>query len=405
MDTLNGFCFQTEWLPSSDRLGQKIAAIDVLAYGKTRNYLQGAVTGLSPYITHGLVNLPALIAQLKQEKNLTLNDKLMFEFAWREFFSHVWSHLREGIFKPLKPGLQGISYSSELPDDIRTACTGVPVIDQSVRQLYATGYLHNHARMWLASYIVHLRKVDWRVGANWLYGHLLDGDLASNYLSWQWIASTFSRKPYLFNADNVAKFAPTDWHSYGSCIDCSYENLEKIATSNIIVATASSRPEPTLEPELFADPRHIPGFDLMGLSECDAPLFLKNKLSQAEPSALYLQHPWMLAPSGIAEAYSVGIIHTLYHQRFPWSAKRWHFVISAMKDVTQEIFIGNLQDMIPVDASLPIMSQQTLHAGYAEYLETMDNVLHPPPRFFPNPRNLCTSFSQFWKKMSSENTI
>jgi deoxyribodipyrimidine photo-lyase len=52
---------------------------------------------------------------------------------------------------------------------------------------------------------------------------LLDGDLASNHLSWQWVAGTGSSKPYLFNADNVARYAPAPWHSQGSVIDQSYE--------------------------------------------------------------------------------------------------------------------------------------------------------------------------------------
>ena len=103
---------------------------------------------------------------------------------------------------------------------------GIPVIDRAVAELYACGYLHNHVRMWLASYVVHLRKVHWRAGADWLYAHLLDGDLASNHLSWQWIAGTASHKPYLFNADNVARFAPGRWHSPGTAIDRSYEALD-----------------------------------------------------------------------------------------------------------------------------------------------------------------------------------
>ena len=100
-----------------------------------------------------------------------------------------------------------------------------------MRGLYATGMLHNHARMWLASYVVHVRKVHWRAGADWLYGHLLDGDLASNHLSWQWVAGTGSAKPYLFNAENVARFAPAAWHSPGSVIDTSYEALDAWARS------------------------------------------------------------------------------------------------------------------------------------------------------------------------------
>jgi deoxyribodipyrimidine photo-lyase len=64
---------------------------------------------------------------------------------------------------------------------VRHACSGVPVIDRTVRQLYATGYLHNHARLWLASYLVHVLKVHWRTGADWLYSQLLCGDQASNF--------------------------------------------------------------------------------------------------------------------------------------------------------------------------------------------------------------------------------
>ena len=73
------------------------------------------------------------------------------------------------------------------------------------------------------------RKVHWRVGADWLYGHLLDGDLASNHLSWQWVAGTGSSKPSLFNAGNVARYAPDSWHSPGSVVDMSHEDLDRMA--------------------------------------------------------------------------------------------------------------------------------------------------------------------------------
>ena len=60
--------------------------------------------------------------------------------------------------------------------------------------------------MYLASYIVHFRKIKWQAGAKFFLEHLLDGDLASNNFSWQWIASTFAGKPYIFNLDNVIKY-------------------------------------------------------------------------------------------------------------------------------------------------------------------------------------------------------
>jgi deoxyribodipyrimidine photo-lyase len=72
-----------------------------------------------------------------------------------------------------------------------------------VRELYDTGYLHNQARMKLAAYVVHWRRVRWQAGAAWMLSRLLDGDLASNNLSWQWVASTFAAKPYLFNQENL----------------------------------------------------------------------------------------------------------------------------------------------------------------------------------------------------------
>ena len=90
--------------------------------------------------------------------------------------------------------------------------------------------------MYLASYIVHFRHIKWQVGAKWFLEHLLDGDLASNNLSWQWVASTFSNKPYIFNLENVDKY-------FGRIIDTSpnknelinhsYEVLQKKLFPNI----------------------------------------------------------------------------------------------------------------------------------------------------------------------------
>jgi hypothetical protein len=126
-----------------------------------------------------------------------------------------------------------------VPADVREARSGLPVIDQAVRTLYARGHLHNHARLWLASYLVHLRGVHWRAGADWLAGQLFDGDLASNHLSWQWVAGTGSHRPYLFNAENVARHAPPAWHSPGTVLDTGYDTL---------LAWAQGEPPPARSP-------------------------------------------------------------------------------------------------------------------------------------------------------------
>jgi deoxyribodipyrimidine photo-lyase len=194
--------------PSRAAALARVAAIDIAAYERSRNRLDGAVTRLSPYLTHGVLTAPEVIASL-QARGAQPRDKIVFELAWREYWQHVWRHLGDGIFRstraePARPDC----YDVALPADVIEARSGVPAIDAAVRALYAGGYVHNHARLWLASYLVHVRKVRWQAGAAWLHGHLLDGDLASNSLSWQWVAGTFASKPYLVPVQRRERRAP-----------------------------------------------------------------------------------------------------------------------------------------------------------------------------------------------------
>lgn len=366
-------------------LDDAIAAIDVRGYERTRNHLGGRITRLSPYITHGLTSIPALIAQLAETRGLTLTDKLAFEFGWREFFHHVWHRAGDAILADLRAPLPGVRYAQALPDDLRAGRTGVPAIDRAVHTLYHTAYLHNHARMWLASYAVHLRKVHWRVAADWLYGHLLDGDLASNHLSWQWVAGTFSSKPYLFNAENVARFAPADWHSAGSVIDCSYEHLEQVARSNATVACTPSLIG-IAEPPLLAAPPLPP-----------SPL---PAIGAGTP--VRLVHPWMLADAGEA-GLRLGVLHAPFHQAFPWSARRWEFVMARLSETTDAIFIGDLAELQPALAAAgAVTSVASFNPGYRQALAQLCTSLQAAPRHFPDPENACRSFSAFWSHCTSK---
>jgi deoxyribodipyrimidine photo-lyase len=86
--------------------------------------------------------------------------------------------------------------------------------------------------MWVAAYVVHWRRVKWQAGARWFLKHLLDGDPASNNLSWQWVASTFSRKPYFFNRENLEKYSGGRYcgvcPARGECdFEGSYETLAR----------------------------------------------------------------------------------------------------------------------------------------------------------------------------------
>jgi deoxyribodipyrimidine photo-lyase len=211
-------------------------AIDPKRYGQTRNNLTGAVTQLSPYIRHGVVTLREVrdTALSKVEHNRDA-AKFIMELAWREYWQRIYDHLGLGVWEDIeepKTGHAPSEYEEELPANIKRGTTGLACMDGFSRELRRTGYLHNHARMWLASYVVHWRKVKWQAGAEWFLEHLLDGDPASNNLSWQWVASSFSNKPYFFNRENLERHTDGLYcrvcRHYGSCpFEGAYEDLSQ----------------------------------------------------------------------------------------------------------------------------------------------------------------------------------
>ncbi len=188
-----------------------LAAIRPESYAATRNFLSGAVTRLSAYIRHGALSLAEVRrAALRAVARPEEAAKLINELAWRDYWQRVYEEIGEGIWEdrePYKTGLSAADYAPDLPADIATGTTGLACMDAFSHDLVRTGYLHNHARMWLAAYIVHWRRSAWQAGARWFLSHLLDGDPASNNLSWQWVASTFSHKPYIFNRENLERYS------------------------------------------------------------------------------------------------------------------------------------------------------------------------------------------------------
>ncbi len=206
--------------------------IDVGAYGSTRNHLDGAVTRLSPYIRHGLISLNALRNQALDHVGAARAEGFIRQLAWRDFWQQLYIASPDLVWQdiePYKTGFTAKDYATTLPDDIATGQTGIAVIDQFIATLLQTGYLHNHIRLYLASYVVHWRRIAWQAGAEWFLYHLLDADPASNNFSWQWVASTFSNKPYIFNLDNIRKFASPDLdleRDSNAIFDAGYDALQ-----------------------------------------------------------------------------------------------------------------------------------------------------------------------------------
>lgn len=178
---------------------ERLDLLDPVAYAASRNLVDGPVTRLSPWIRHGVLSLAEVrdraLAAAGSSKGA---EKLVSELAWRDYWRRVQEALGERILEPIeaaRPPL--VPREGTIPADVRSASTGLPCIDAFARRLVSSGWLHNHERLWFAAWLVHVRGVDWRAGADWFLEHLLDGDPASNHLSWQWVAGTFSAKPYL----------------------------------------------------------------------------------------------------------------------------------------------------------------------------------------------------------------
>ncbi|MEI7443937.1 MAG: FAD-binding domain-containing protein [Burkholderiales bacterium] len=417
--------------PTPEAVRARLDAVDPDAYARTRNALDGSVTRLSPYLTHGLLDVPDALAAIRARHRVPDAHKLAFEFGWREFFRHAWRHLGEGLLDDVRPPPWPGEYARTLPDDLVEARTGVPAIDHAVRELYAIGWLHNHARMWVASYVVHLRKVHWRAGADWMHAHLLDGDLGANHLSWQWVAATFSAKPYVFDAGNVAKYAPRAWQCRGTAVDRSYEDLDAIARGE-----ADLGPEPaavrgevpgTVPPPVFAVPPadrldaaraaspSADGLDATpaaatgGMRLVDGSAWLEHvrrACAAAGDPRVRVVHPWSLGepPEG-DPVVRVGLLHAPYHARFPWSARRWAFVLGAMRGRVDLLHAGDAAAALAAlsGAGLVPVVRDALVPGLREAVDAARRrgaVVEPVPRQWADPDRFCPSFTRFWNTVS-----
>ena len=206
---------------------ERILEIEPIEYCKSRNFLDGKVTHLSPYISRGVISTKQVFDYV-----MTLGydyyqiEKLLQELAWRDYWQQIWIHKGNAIDYDLRSEQKGAIHQS-LSCAILHRRTGITAIDNGIETLYQTGYMHNHLRMYTASIACNIGKNHWRYPAKWMYYHLLDGDWASNALSWQWVAGTNSNKQYIANQNNINKYCKTE--DKGTFLDVNYEDLSEIS--------------------------------------------------------------------------------------------------------------------------------------------------------------------------------
>ena len=172
-----------------------------------------AVSSLSSYIRRRLILEQDAVAAALAAHGPGEAEKFVQEVIWRGYFKG-WLERRPQVWVSYRKGLEAdfadIDRDRRLRRDLNRAMdgqTGLDYFDVWARELQDTGYLHNHARMWFASIWIFTLGLPWRIGADFFYRHLLDGDAASNTLGWRWVAGLHTRgKPYPATAQNIGAF-------------------------------------------------------------------------------------------------------------------------------------------------------------------------------------------------------
>ena len=186
------------------------------AYATGRNHdLPGHphVSGLSPYIRHRLISEEEVLQATLAAHSFKSAEKFIQEVYWRTYWKG-WLEMRPSVWATYRAGLtralDRVHSESGLRADWEAACrgeTGIAPFDHWAQELAATGYLHNHARMWFASIWIFTLRLPWELGADFFLRHLLDGDPASNTLGWRWVAGLQTPgKVYAARSSNITKF-------------------------------------------------------------------------------------------------------------------------------------------------------------------------------------------------------
>ncbi len=345
---------------------KKLGEIDPVKYGKTRNYVAGAVTRLSPYISRGVISTKQVLQSvLDRGYQISQIEYFVKELCWRDYFQRV-AQVKD-LNVEIKQAQTPV-HNYEIPLQIINATTGIEGIDNAIKQLYQTGYMHNHCRMYVASLVCNIAKSHWYHPAQWLYHHLLDGDWASNACSWQWVAGANSNKKYYANQENINKYTGTN--QMNTYLDTSYEALESMATP----ASLSDTHKFSLESEL--------------------PESTDIEFNSALPTFIYnyynLDPVWHNDEPG----NRILLIEPEFFSKYPVSKKCIDFMLALSKNIPGiQIYTGSFKSFCDTCKAENIFyKEHPLNAGYSGNKDERDWITEEVSGYYP-------SFFSYWKKV------
>ena len=349
-----------------DRLEQ----IDPEAYGRSRNFLNGAVTRLSPYISRGVLSTRQVLQSLERRSFEPLKiEKFVQELAWRDYWQQVWIAKGEAISSDLKSPQMLVAHH-KMPLAIADASTGIDAIDKAIRDFYTSGYLHNHVRMYLASITCNVGQAHWKAPARWMYYHLLDADWASNALSWQWVAGSNSSKKYYANQENINKYCFSK--QTGTFLDVDYSVFGSMDIPTTLL--------PTTLPELVTP----------------LPASSSLKIDPALPTLIY--NFYNLDPLWHADtpANRILLLEPSVFSAYPVSGKSISFALALAENIQAiQLFTGEFDDLvIQYHLHNVHFKEHPLNAHYRGAEEPRDWMF--------NVKGYFSSFFAFWKKCRKE---
>lgn len=351
---------------------ERVHQINPVEYGKSRNFVDGAVTYLSPYISRGVISVKQVQdSALEKGYPKASIEKFLQELAWREYFQRVWQAKGETLFGDLKQSQSDVMHR-QMIKAIVEAKTGITTIDKLILEFYKTGYMHNHVRMYVASIACNIGKAHWSVPAQWLYYHLLDGDLASNTCSWQWVAGSFSSKKYYCNQENINRY--THSHQQNTFLDTGTENLPVAPLPDVLKSTMDLNLKTLL------------------------PTVAKPFIDTAKPTLIY--NSYNLDPLWRKEedVNRILLLEPSHFQKFPLSEKVLAFIINLSHNIPNcQVMVGEVSElkMLYADSTLgenALISKE--HPAFHYY----PGIKNQRDWIYPEVIGYFSSFFSFWKK-------
>lgn len=351
----------------ADVLNQ-LKSIDPVKYGQSRNYLNGAVTRLSPYISRGVISTRFVLDTLLDRGfDFLQMEKLVQELAWRDYWQLVWIEKKNLIETDLRFA-QSPVVTSGIPRAISSANTGIKSIDKGIADFLATGYMHNHLRMYVAAMTCNFGWCHWKEPARWMYYHLLDGDWASNALSWQWVAGTNSTKKYIFNQENLNKYA--DSTQQNTFLDVPYEQLPP---RQIPVEL-----QETILPEL----------------PCNLPAMPPPVLNQELPLLIYTSYNLDPRWHDSMPANRILLLEPSHFTNYPVSDSVLRFIRGLTENIPGiQVFTGEFSELTALYTRSSIRYKEHPFSSHFTGIQESRQWLTDVKGFYP-------SFFAFWKKAS-----